>query len=525
MIPAAERLPDIDRLIERGRYFVLHGPRQSGKTTTVHACIDRINAGGRHFALYCSLEKLEVFAEFGPAMEGIQNKIKQALRESEVAELREACRHLPGFSASRATELQPLVNEAWTAPPVLSLTTIDAVDGTLKALCARLNKGLVIFFDEADCLTGEASIFFLRQLRDGYSTRRKVPYPSSIALVGMRKIRDYRSSVRQDSESMGKSSPFNIITKSLTISDFTLNEVKDLYAQHTLATGQEFLEGTAERVMYWSNGQPWLVNALAWEATEELLDEDWSRPVTPEVIDDAAEVLKLDGNVHIDSLVNRLHEPPVQRIMEAVLSGSRIFGLKLADDRRYCIEIGLIKSSVGGAFMPANLIYADVIVRTLTEEYQAELPDELVGRFVGQDGPDVSGLLKEFQAFWVGNSADMSNRFSYRECDAQLALFGYMQKAYNGKVQTIKQFRTGTGIADICAVSSGREFPIELKIRTRHYSERVSIEQLMRYMDSCLAREGWLVVFDRDQGKPWAEKLTWETKDMPNGRKVHVVGC
>ncbi|MBI4603665.1 MAG: hypothetical protein HY721_17060 [Planctomycetes bacterium] len=37
MLPAAERLPEARELAERGQYFVVHAPRQTGKTTTLIA--------------------------------------------------------------------------------------------------------------------------------------------------------------------------------------------------------------------------------------------------------------------------------------------------------------------------------------------------------------------------------------------------------------------------------------------------------------------------------------------------------
>jgi stage III sporulation protein SpoIIIAA len=37
MIPAAERLPEAPGLIDQGAYFVVHAPRQTGKTTTLRA--------------------------------------------------------------------------------------------------------------------------------------------------------------------------------------------------------------------------------------------------------------------------------------------------------------------------------------------------------------------------------------------------------------------------------------------------------------------------------------------------------
>ena len=38
MLPATERLPEVPMLIRRGLYFVVHAPRQSGKTIHVIRC-------------------------------------------------------------------------------------------------------------------------------------------------------------------------------------------------------------------------------------------------------------------------------------------------------------------------------------------------------------------------------------------------------------------------------------------------------------------------------------------------------
>jgi predicted AAA+ superfamily ATPase len=59
MLPAVNRLPEARQLAERGDYFVVHAARQSGKTTLLQALTDEINAEGRHYALYCSLEELQ----------------------------------------------------------------------------------------------------------------------------------------------------------------------------------------------------------------------------------------------------------------------------------------------------------------------------------------------------------------------------------------------------------------------------------------------------------------------------------
>jgi hypothetical protein len=54
----------------------------------------------------------------------------------------------------------------------------------------------------------------------------------------MRNIRDYKAQIRPNSESPGSASPFNIVTKSLTLQNFTKDEIIQLYMQHTGETGQ-----------------------------------------------------------------------------------------------------------------------------------------------------------------------------------------------------------------------------------------------------------------------------------------------
>ncbi|MDR2691338.1 MAG: ATP-binding protein, partial [Dysgonamonadaceae bacterium] len=96
-----------------------------------------------------------------------------------------------------------------------------------------LDKPLVILFDEADCLSEGTLISFLRQLRSGYNDRSFVPFVHSVALAGMRNIRDYKAKIRPDSESLGSASPFNIVTKAYTLQNFTKDEITQLYLQHT----------------------------------------------------------------------------------------------------------------------------------------------------------------------------------------------------------------------------------------------------------------------------------------------------
>jgi len=47
---------EIQHLIASKKYFVLHAPRQTGKTSTLLAMVDALNAAGDYQALYVNIE-------------------------------------------------------------------------------------------------------------------------------------------------------------------------------------------------------------------------------------------------------------------------------------------------------------------------------------------------------------------------------------------------------------------------------------------------------------------------------------
>ena len=114
-----------------------------------------------------------------------------------------------------------------------------AVRSALRTLCRDAGKPLVVFFDEADCLCGRVLISFLRQLRDGYVNREDIPFPASIALIGMLDVRDYKAQIRPDGESLGQISPFNIISEDLMLRNFSEKEIAYKLANGKIGIGAD----------------------------------------------------------------------------------------------------------------------------------------------------------------------------------------------------------------------------------------------------------------------------------------------
>ena len=500
MIEASTRLEGVGQLIDMKQYFVIHAARQSGKTTYLRDLTDRLNADGKYYALYCSLESLQEITDPEKGIPAVVRTIRNKLL-------------LTGFP--HKTEFAK--NADW-----------DDYTGVLKMeltlFCMLLDKPFVLFFDEADCLSEGTLITFLRQLRDGYNDRSSIPFIHSLALVGMRNIRDFKAKIRPESQSLGSASPFNIVAKSLTLQNFTVEEIRQLYGQHTDETGQRFEEAAVELVWKQTQGQPWLVNAIAREMILEILQSDYSQPVTTALVKEAVQNIILNRPTHLDSLLERLKEPRVRRIMEPVILGEGDIN-RDSDDFSYTKDLGLIRI-VDHVVMPANPIYTEVIVRKLSSYTQDTLSEPRypyrMPRYLRDGRIDMDCLMRDFQQFWCENSEIWEGRYEYREAAPHLILQAFLQRIINGGGQIIRDMAAGSGRLDLCVVYEGEKYPLELKIRYGDNTLPKGLEQTARYMDKYGCREGWLLIFDRRQTVSWDDKINMQ-KETTDGKIITVV--
>jgi Holliday junction resolvase len=389
-----------------------------------------------------------------------------------------------------------------------------------------LDKPLVVLFDEADCLSEDTLISFLQQLHDGYNDRRAMPFVHSIALVGMRNISDCKAKVRPEGESCDVASPFNMVTKTYTLQNFTKEEIAQLYRQHTDETGQLFEPDTIELVREQTQGQPWLVNAIAHEVIDGILKSDYSKPVTAELVNEAIQNIILKRPVHIDSLLERLNEERVRRIIKPMILGESFSDTK-SDDFLYTKDLGLIRVDSDLKIIPANPIYAEAIVRKLSFIIQWELQNPKypyqMPRYLKNGRIDVDCLMQDFQQFWHVNSNILVKKLDYHEAAPHLTLMAFLQRVVNGGGQIIREMASGTGRLDLCMICENQKYPIELKIRYGNKYLEEGLEQTARYMDLHSCNEGWMVIFDRRSTVKWEDKL-YLKKETVNGKTITIVG-
>ena len=513
-VPPLERVDrdELLGLIRDKRYFVLHAPRQTGKTSTLPALRDLLNSGveGGFRCVYANVE------------------VAQTARE----DVREAMQAVLGELSNRALEVgDGFLDECWSGL-LESFGPHNALTTALSRWSASASRPLVLLLDEVDSLVGDSLISVLRQLRAGYD-RRPRSFPQSVALCGVRDVRDYRIHSSADNAIITGGRAFNVRAASLRLGDFDEVEVRALLAQHTADTGQAFTAKAIDAVWTAARGQPWLVNALCrWACFDNRAARDRSCSIGSGDILDAREHLIASRHVHVDQLADKLREERVRRVVEPLLSGAeeRTYSGR---DLEYVRDLGLLAPN--GPPRIANPIYGEVIPRELSWVVQDEIVQEAAWYVNAAGGLDMDRLLAAFQAFFREHSEHWVERFEYREAGPQLLLQAFLQRIVNGGGRIEREYGLGRGRTDLLVAwpragapgpdAAADRIVIECKV-LRGGLERTIAKGLQRtaaYADRCAAPSGHLVIFDRDPRKPWEEKIFRRTESV-EGRTITVWG-
>ena len=504
MLPPKDRLvgASLERYIRDELYWVLHAPRQTGKTTFLQSWMHEINAGTEAVACYVSLEHCQDVTETEKAMPLTVD----------------AVRKWAGTFGLPVPEYPEKV-----APG----SSVSAMLGSWAKQVGP--RKLVVLFDEVDVVAGPALVSFLRQLRSGFAGRGAGVFPVSVALVGMRDLRDYLVSSK-DGRSLNPGSPFNIKHDSATLSNFSEADIAALTSQHSQATGQQFAPEALERIWACSSGQPWLVNALCEQIVYRIIPEARTA-VQAEHVDRARERLIASRATHIDSLGERLREDRVRRVIQPMMIGNSDPTLGRSDrDVEFCLDLGLIAWE--GSLVVANAIYREVIARSLSQNYQDNIP---APEFCWQrpDGSlDMDALMNEFQKFWAWNSEIWEEKADYTEAFPHLLLMAFLQRIVNGGGRVDREYAAGRGRMDLLIRFGGKSNLVEIKLvhprMGREATRDQGLEQVERYADQTGPDTCHLVIFDRrlnQRNTTWEERLSRESCITSSGRSVEVIWC
>jgi hypothetical protein len=505
---------EVGHLIDQKRYFVLHAPRQTGKTTTLLAMMAALNAEGRYACAYANIEGAQ--AARGDETQGIPaacdalvDAIERCLGERELK---------PWYRANRP-----------------ELTPQHLLTALLSRWAETSARPTVLFLDEVDALVGDTLISLLRQIRAGYAQRPEA-FPQSLVLCGVRDVRDYRLHGPGDEVITGGSA-FNIKAKSLRMGNFSEAECRALWQQHTDETGQVFEAAIFPELWEDTRGQPWLVNALGHELTWEFKPaRERSRALSREDYFAARERLILSRATHLDQLTDKLREPRVHAVISELLAaGEGELAQLPTDDLQYVEDLGLIETHPGVRI--SNRIYREVIPRELTWTTQARIPNQEPAWYLTPERRlDMPKLLAAFQQFFREHGDSWVERFDYKEAGPQLLLQAFLQRIVNSGGRISREYGLGRKRTDLLVEwpqdeAQGFQGPVQrivIELKLQHKGRDATLAQGLAqtadYADRVGADEAHLVIFNRDPQASWEERI-WQADHAHGGWRIQVWGA
>ena len=260
----------------------------------------------------------------------------------------------------------------------------------------------------------------------------------------------------------------------------------------------------------------------------ESLAPDPGVAVTAEILDAAKEILVQRRDTHLDSLIDRLREPRVRRVMEPILAGEALTADVLDDDIQLVRDLGLVSVGPRGLEI-ANPLYREVIPRALAGVLEASLP---VARapYLGADVRLLfDRLLADFRTFWCQNAEAYLAQAPYSEAAAQLVFMAYLQKFVNGGGFIDREYAVGCGRIDLClrwpSPEGVERWAIELKVWRHGRPDPLpeGLAQLAGYLSRLGLDRGTLILFDqRSDAAPLPARCTSQQVEH-EGRRISLL--
>ena len=492
VVPRTEELTEFIKRVKEGRYIVIFAPRQTGKTTFFYAAMDTLAAEEPTY-LPIHLD-FEAYKNLTPS--DFYSNLTEDIRE-EIENLYHKRGEIPSEALSRFLEDMALTDNM---SMLRGFRTLARVLG---------NQRVVVFIDEFDGIPPAVVSDFLYALRRIYISRTSPRSPHSLGIIGVKSIAqlNYDRSV----------SPFNI-HDDFALSNFTLEQVKELFGQYTEETGQAFAPEVIQSIHKQTGGQPFLVNRFA-----QILTEEMDVPKTETLImthfADAHGLLLDERNTNIEHLLTNIRKNPrFQTILMRIVSYEN--SVPFNPDNDIINELatyGVITKGSDRKCEIANPIYLyriiqafKPIVNGLERDYFPENTDEF--QYLTSDGQiQMERLLDNFRDFIArAGFRILQVPETPQEFIGQHLLFAYLDQFVNSVNGAMyMEVPTGRGRMDLIILHTGRKYIVETKIwrSERHYAK--GKQQLAAYLSTEGVTEGYYVVFDhREAPEPRIETET-----------------
>ncbi len=440
-----------ESLVDRGRFFTIFAPRQSGKTTYFQLLFRRLS----YTPVRISLEGMRTLGR-AKFYETLGRRLQRGLIEQGIA---------ADFTFADQVDLQNSLEISYW-----------------------IDHRLVLVIDEFEEAPAEVLSELLHVFRDIYQYKQHYAL-QSLVLVGVSTLAELIVS---------SASPFNVVDQ-LQIPYFTATEVEKLIGEYVAESGQPIEGAVIKAIVDNTQGQPGLVNALCQHLTDVMVPQR-TEPIT---MTDFYPTLKYFLTERFDkNILNVVQKAREKRaFMLRLLFSEQPVPFTVNDpDIAYLYAHGVVDNVDGSVQIPVPL-YAKALITTFRPRTNGETQEYVTAydtfkEYVTTNGLNLDAILMRFREYVQRRGFHAFDTEHLREGAWHYSLDGFINffiQQLGG--DTLVEVPSGRGRTDILILYKARKYIIETKIFLSQMQFAHGKQQLADYLTSEGLDEGFYVVF------------------------------
>ena len=495
MVDLSERVQEIKKLVDDGKYFTINQARQYGKTTTLDALEKTLQA--EYSILSLDFQGISN-AGFKTEEAFVKAFSRIVVRKKESADIDEhVVRELKDFIARKEDR-----------------AVLDELFAVLSDWCEETEKPIVMIIDEVDSATNnQVFLDFLAQLRLQYLEREKnQAYKTfqSVILAGVTDVKHLKAKIRPE-DAHKVNSPWNIAADfdiDMSLSETGIKGMLDEY-ETDHHTGMD--TGTiAKQIREYTNGYPYLVSRICQIIDEKLVPDPFG--TYPEAwteygVDEAVKRILQEDNTFFDSVMGKLVNMPElkEALRNILLRGETVAYLPDDEEQRLLRMYGFIYNNHNTVAVSNRIFEMRLYTYFIGESRKYEELKQLAAGnktiFVREDGTlDIRLIMEHF--INEHNRIHKGETERFLEQEGRERFLTYLSPIINGTgTYSIEEQTRDHKRMDVVIHYLGRRYIIELKIwRGARYNEDGE-KQVISYLDFYGLEVGYMVSFSFNKNK------------------------
>ena len=495
MVDLSERVREITKLVDAGKYFTINRARQYGKTTTIAFLTNYLKA--EYDVLSLDFQKISN-AAFQSEEAFVQAFSRQVLARG---------KKLP-IPDSVKEKLQEYISRKEDK------AVFDELFSALSKWCEESERPVVMIIDEVDtAANNQVFLDFLAQLRADYLEREDDPEEKtfwSVILAGVTDVKHLRSRLRPE-DAHKVNSPWNIAADFDIDMSLSKNGIKGMLEDYELDhhTGMD-TGAIAESIREYTNGYPYLVSRICQLIDVKMVPEKFetlSEAWTLYGVDEAVKRILQEDNSFFESAMGKLINYPnlKEQLRNILMRGETIAYLPDDEEQKQLRMYGFIRNhhntvAVSNRIFEMRLYYYFIGESRKNNDLK-QLAAANKSVFVEEDGwLDVRTIMERF--ILEHNRIHGEDSEKFLEEEGRERFLTYLSPIINGTgTYSIEEQTRDHSRMDVVIHYLGRRYILELKVwHGERYNEKGE-QQILRYLDYWKLDTGYMLSFNFNKNK------------------------